>query len=59
MDMMLELFNITDKKLDEHIDAINKSDLVKETKWDLIDLLRIVRLQTNQARAMGWLPRGF
>lgn len=58
MDITLELFNVTDKQLDNYVDEIKKSDLSKWTQEELIDLFSTMKRQVAQARAMGWYPPG-
>lgn len=54
--MELTLLNFSDEQLQQYISELKKSDLPKEVRWEIIDLLETAQIQINQARKMGWLP---
>jgi hypothetical protein len=56
MDFQLTLLNFTDEDLSHYLGEIKKSNLPKEVKSELEDLLNTAQLQINEARNMGWLP---
>ena len=54
--MQLTLLNFADDDLKRYVDEIKKSNMPKEVRWELVDLLDTAQIQINEARDMGWLP---
>jgi len=55
MDIMLPLVNLDQESYEHYVAALQESNLPKTIRWDLLDLLKTVLAQTQQAETMGWL----
>ena len=55
MDFMMSIINRTPEKINHLIDEISKSNMPKESQFDLIDILHTVLEQIDQSREMGFL----
>lgn len=56
MNISLTLLNFSDSQLALYIDEIKKSNMPKEVRWEITDLLETAKIQIKEAKAMGWLP---
>jgi hypothetical protein len=54
--MDIWLINLSRANHKRYIEAIMSSDLEREIKFDLRDLLDTALLQADEAREIGWLP---
>jgi len=55
MDFAISLVTISDDDFEKYVSAIENSDLDKFIKWELKDLLNTAKMQTQQAKGMGWV----
>ena len=55
MDISLTLLNFSDEQLQLYLSEIKKSNMPKEVRWEITDLLETAQIQINEAREMGWL----
>lgn len=52
---MISIVNVSEEDFQKYSNAIHNSDLDKFIKWELIDILKTARTQTDQAKSIGWL----
>ena len=55
MDLMIEIVKLEQEELQQYVTALEKSDIPKIIRWDIIELLKTAHRQTLQAENMGWL----
>ena len=55
MDILLAIVQLEKSRYKELVGILNESDLSKEVKWEIIDILDTAAQQTEQAKSMGWL----
>lgn len=55
MDISLTLLNFSDEQLQLYLTELEKSNLPKEIRWEIIDLLKTAQIQIREARKIGWL----
>jgi hypothetical protein len=55
MDILLSIVQLEEDQRKEIVEALKNSNLEKEIRWKIIDILDIAVEQTKQAKNMGWL----
>jgi len=55
MDFVISLVTVSDDDFEKYVSAIESSDLDKFIKCELKDLLNTAKMQTQQAKNMGWI----
>ena len=52
---MLSLVNSTDEAIDNLIAEVSKSNITQSVQYELVDVLKTIKDQIQQAKGMGWL----
>jgi hypothetical protein len=55
MDILLSIVELEQPRYKELVTILSQSDLSKDVKWEIIEILDAAVQQTVQAKSMGWL----
>ena len=55
MDFTISIVKVSEEDYQRYATAIRNSDLDREIKFELMDLLQTARTQTEEVTSMGWI----